>query len=228
MVKKRGLTELLRKVDSIFNVFDEVSQNYKEFKDMVTDIEDRPGVRPNNSHQDTCQNPPPAAIPDNQEDIRIPHCTTVKLTGVSFGDCQQVIKGMKPADAIILVRKPDNPSDPNAVGVLDDASRQQIGWIPRELSAGLAVFMDQGLECRVEIADIRFWPGAFTGVTVRLYTPEILEKRSPVPERKNKAVETVPDLARQKSSHIKTRPDPEEIMDYDWEDELFRDYLEEE
>ena len=138
-----------------------------------------------------------------------------------------MIQSMKASDKIIMCRKQKNPYDTNAVAVLEKVSNEQIGWIPRELSAGLAAFMDQGLQCRVEVAEITGKPGGHSGVKVRIYTPEQLEKSDPVPVNENVAgkIKTEPQLQRKVS--LKTKPDINEILDYAGEDDLFRNYLEE-
>jgi len=228
MARKKTTSDLLHKVDRFFNVFDEVSGNYKELKNWLDQIGNTP-KHPHQeySHRNTAKDSPQHTSTEKKEDISTACCTVVRLTGVSFGGCQKMIQSMKASDKIILCRRPDNPYDTNAVAVLEKVSNEQIGWIPRELSAGLAAFMDQGLQCRVEVAEITGKPGGHSGVKVRIYTPEQLEKSDPVPVNENVAgkIKTEPQLQRKVS--LKTKPDINEILDYAGEDDLFRNYLEE-
>lgn len=228
MVKKKNASDLLHRFDRFFNVFDELSGSYKELKNLMDQTVNTPKRPPQEySHRNIKKESHQHTPTEEYKNEPSAHCTVVRLTGVSFGSCQNVIQGMKSSDKIILARQPDNPYDANAVAVLDSVSHEQIGWIPRELSAGLAVFMDQGMECRAEVAEITGKPGGLSGVKVRIYTPGHLEKRAPasVKEKIAGEIKTEPRLQRKVS--LKTKPDIGEIVDYAGEDDLFKNYLEE-
>ena len=68
-----------------------------------------------------------------------------KLNGVIFEDAQENIKkwGCNDIRTYALVREPDNPHDPNAVRVAL-FGQYYMGYIPKEISAELAPFMDAG------------------------------------------------------------------------------------
>jgi hypothetical protein len=51
--------------------------------------------------------------------------------------------GARPGSALTLRRDPGNEHDPNAVAVLVAGGRQ-LGWVPREVAAGLAGELDAG------------------------------------------------------------------------------------
>jgi hypothetical protein len=67
-----------------------------------------------------------------------------RLAGVSFGDCQANIKkwGCRDICYFKLEREPDNPHDPNAIGVwfLND----RLGYLQGPVAKKLAPLMDQG------------------------------------------------------------------------------------
>jgi hypothetical protein len=49
-----------------------------------------------------------------------------------------------PGSPLELRRDPDNPHDPNAIAVHPAGGGEQVGWVPRELAAELAVQLDAG------------------------------------------------------------------------------------
>jgi hypothetical protein len=70
---------------------------------------------------------------------------TIKLAGVSFGDCQNNIKqfGCPDTGFYILIREPDNPHDPNAIAV-SLGGVWHMGYVPSGLAAELAPLIDAG------------------------------------------------------------------------------------
>ena len=54
-----------------------------------------------------------------------------KAVGVSFGDCQNVIRNLKTGDDLKLVREPENPVDKNAVRI-EDARGHKVGYVKRD------------------------------------------------------------------------------------------------
>jgi hypothetical protein len=49
-----------------------------------------------------------------------------------------------PGRPLELRRDPDNPHDPNAIQVHPGDGGEQVGWVPRELAAELALELDAG------------------------------------------------------------------------------------
>ena len=96
-----------------------------------------------------------------------------KLAVVTFGQCQQSINkwGYDDIGYFRLEREPDNPHDPNAIGVwfLDD----RLGYLPSPVARKLAPMIDAGkqftakLVCRNQIAQ-----DSIVGLTVRIMEDE--------------------------------------------------------
>jgi len=92
-----------------------------------------------------------------------------KLAGVTFGNSQKNINksGYPDIGYFRLSREPDNPHDPNAVGVwfLDD----RLGYLPKSVAEKLAPMMDGGAKltarfvCRNQCA-----PDSIVGLTVKI------------------------------------------------------------
>ena len=95
-----------------------------------------------------------------------------RLSGVSYGNRQQIIARLKPDDHIYLQRDYHNPHDANAIGVYLASSRQHIGWLPRELAANLAADMDKGAKPEAKIKSISAAKqGRFRGVIINITVP---------------------------------------------------------
>ena len=101
-------------------------------------------------------------------DMNFPLIT--KLSGVSFGDCQENIKqfGCRDIGSYALIRESDNPHDPNAIKV-SLAGIWDFGYIPSDLSKELAPLMDDGEEFDAEfICRNEYPPHERIGLTVRI------------------------------------------------------------
>jgi hypothetical protein len=70
--------------------------------------------------------------------------TNIKLTGVTFGQCQDNIRkyGRKETGSYSLVREPENQHDQNAIKV--NYEENQLGYVSKEKSAVLAPLVDSG------------------------------------------------------------------------------------
>jgi hypothetical protein len=68
----------------------------------------------------------------------------VKLTGVTFGQCQDNIRkfGQKQTGSYNLVREPENQHDRNAIKVI--YKENQLGYVPKEKAAELTPLLDSG------------------------------------------------------------------------------------
>ena len=99
-----------------------------------------------------------------------------KLAGVTFGQCQRNINkwGYSDIGYFRLEREPENPHDPNAIGVwfLND----RLGYLPKPLARKLAPRIDAGMNltaklvCRNQIAQ-----DSIVGLTVRIMEDEKVE-----------------------------------------------------
>lgn len=98
-----------------------------------------------------------------------------RVAGVSFknrdgSSRQKPLKRVKAKDPIELLREPQNPFDPNAIGVWwEDKKglRHQLGYVPRHLAALLAPLLDHGLKVMPSVAR-RTGGGPLTLVGARL------------------------------------------------------------
>lgn len=89
----------------------------------------------------------------------------VRLTGVSFGDCQQTLKSLmiklatfREKPLVYLKRERDNPYDDNAVAVMVNLNgEKKIGYIPRASNSYLADYLDNG--GKVDVFDIQVFGG---------------------------------------------------------------------
>lgn len=74
-----------------------------------------------------------------------------KLSGVSFYERQELIRGLEPHTRLRVVREKHNPYDENAISVrLEDGS--VLGFLNRRLAAALAPLVDQGAAYYAEVA----------------------------------------------------------------------------
>jgi hypothetical protein len=92
-----------------------------------------------------------------------------KLTGVIFGDCQVNIDKWGHADIgyFRLEREPDNPHDPNAIGVwfLND----RLGYLQRSVAKELAPEIDAGKKLTAKfVCRNKIEPDSYVGLTVKI------------------------------------------------------------
>jgi hypothetical protein len=74
-----------------------------------------------------------------------------------------------------LVREPDNPADPNAVAVYDEAARNQIGYVPRDLTAAVTRLTEHAHGALV-FYEWRFVSGERSGVRCALGPPRFVDR----------------------------------------------------
>ena len=94
---------------------------------------------------------------------------TTKLSGVTFGHCQESIRkwGHRDIGFFSLEREPDNPHDPNAVGVwfLND----RLGYLQKPVAEKLALLMDAGKKLTAKFVRRNEWgPDSIVGLTVKI------------------------------------------------------------
>ena len=92
-----------------------------------------------------------------------------KLAGVTFGTCQESINKWGYVDIryFSLEREPDNPHDPNAIGVwfLND----RLGYLQKPVAEKLAPMMDAGKELAAKFVCRNEWgPDSIVGLTVEI------------------------------------------------------------
>ena len=169
---KKSSKDFWRKIDRVFQNVDEISKNYREIRDSFAHSpeKEKPGTRQKPSAFSGVAEP-------NRGKEKPFLDSDIRLSGVSFGECQQVIRRMNPQEKIHLERKAVNPHDKNAVAVIRSATGEQIGWIPRECNTELAAILDKGMDCRVELIAVSGKPGGLYGVSVRVfYMDEVVSK----------------------------------------------------
>jgi hypothetical protein len=66
-----------------------------------------------------------------------PRIRVVPVAGVSFRPEAQLDASFEPGRPLALVPEPDNPHDPNAVGVWNEERTVQAGYVPREVAPEL-------------------------------------------------------------------------------------------
>jgi HIRAN domain len=62
----------------------------------------------------------------------------VKVAGTSYRLEGLQDPGFAPGSPVLLRREPENPHDPNAIGVWNAEGSAQAGYVPRDRAAGLA------------------------------------------------------------------------------------------
>lgn len=68
----------------------------------------------------------------------------IKVVGVTFEGRQLVLAEMSAGAPILLIPEPENQYDPNAIAVWTSGNPAalQIGYVPRELAAVIAPFLE--------------------------------------------------------------------------------------
>jgi hypothetical protein len=95
---------------------------------------------------------------------------TIKLAGVSYGDCQGNIRqfGCKDIGSYALIREPDNPHDLNAIAV-SLGGVWHMGYLPKHIAKDLAPLMDEGRSFMAEFVCRNGHPAKdLVGLTVRI------------------------------------------------------------
>lgn len=71
------------------------------------------------------------------------------LAGFQYYDGRVLWENMRPGDALVLVREPQNPHDASAVRV--DWQGQPLGYVPRRDNADVARLLDRGERLQARI-----------------------------------------------------------------------------
>jgi hypothetical protein len=79
------------------------------------------------------------ALSWNDERLGAAGARVVHVAGTSYrGDALQD-DAFAPGCELTLIAEPENEHDPNAIGVWDAAQRAQVGYVPADVAAGLAL-----------------------------------------------------------------------------------------
>ena len=70
--------------------------------------------------------------------------TICKVVGTNHTGDAIAHDNFGPGQRVLLVREPDNPYDPNAIGVWDAEQTLRLGYIPREVCQKLCKSLDKG------------------------------------------------------------------------------------
>lgn len=89
-----------------------------------------------------------------------------KLTGVSFGGKQEIVKTLTNDAELQLKRDYANIYDKNAIGVY--SKDVQVGWIPKYLAVKLAPEIDAGIKWHVIVKEVTGQDKDMKGVNVEL------------------------------------------------------------
>jgi hypothetical protein len=73
----------------------------------------------------------------NDERLAAVGAHVVRVAGASYRQEELRDGGFEPGLQLALVREPENPHDPNALAVWNEARTRQAGYIPAGLAAGL-------------------------------------------------------------------------------------------
>lgn len=76
-----------------------------------------------------------------------------KVVGVSFGGRQDCARTLQAGQALLVVRQPDNPEDPNAIAV-ETTEGASLGFLRRQIAAALAPAMDAGAAYSAEVLGV--------------------------------------------------------------------------
>ena len=90
-----------------------------------------------------------------------------QIAGTSHRDVKSVETDLQPGTLLPLKREPDNPHDPLAIMILDEAGHH-LGYVPRAKNEALARLMDAGklLFARLES---KAWHGDWLEVEARIF-----------------------------------------------------------
>jgi hypothetical protein len=101
----------------------------------------------------------------------------MKVAGTSYRAEELQDPGFAPGSPLVLRAEPDNPHDPNAVAVWDEAGTAQAGYVSRDRAAGVA-----GRLGELDALALWEWRGADGrrfGLRILLAPPELLAVRPP-------------------------------------------------
>lgn len=91
-----------------------------------------------------------------------------KVAGVTFGNCQRVIRKLSNGQELLLIREPGNKFDKNAIKVMT-LTGGQVGYISASIASSLAVQMDTGKKFSCLVSNITGGTAEFNyGVNIQI------------------------------------------------------------
>ena len=103
-----------------------------------------------------------------------------KIVGVTFEGRQDLVAGLEPGALLSLVREPENPHDPNAVGVW--YGQLKLGFVKKQIAARIAPNIDAGERYRAEVKHVTGGGTRSVGVNIWV-TRERAAAAAPAAER---------------------------------------------
>lgn len=76
-----------------------------------------------------------------------------KVSGVSFGNRQDLIATLQPGDRLEVVREPENPHDARAIAILTECG-EHVGYVNRRLAGALAPVIDAGTRYSAVVSEV--------------------------------------------------------------------------
>jgi single-stranded-DNA-specific exonuclease len=106
-----------------------------------------------------------------------------KVVGVTFEGRQDLVAGLRPGEALMLVREPQNPADPNAVAVR--YGRLGIGYVRKQIAARIAPNIDAGERYTAEVRHVTGGGTRSVGVNIWVSRerPAVERRRAGEPTR---------------------------------------------
>ena len=74
------------------------------------------------------------------------------VAGTAYYEARRVVGALRPGDALVLRREPDNVYDDLAIEVFT-AARVKLGYVPRADNQPFARLMDAGMTVSAEVVD---------------------------------------------------------------------------
>ncbi len=87
------------------------------------------------------------------------------VAGTPYYEARRVVGGLRPGDALVLRREPDNAYDDLAIEVFT-AAGPKLGYVPRADNEPFARLMDAGKAVTAEVTDVN--PEGYGDVRMRL------------------------------------------------------------
>ena len=90
----------------------------------------------------------------------------IRVAGTSYRPDELADPGFEPGNPLTLVREPDNPHDANAISVWNADRTAQAGYVPANVAAELAGFVDL---CALSLWEWRGTDGERVGLRALVY-----------------------------------------------------------
>ncbi len=101
-----------------------------------------------------------------------------KVKGVTFDNRQNLISRLKPNQSLKLIREKDNAFDEYAVAVYSNEG--QIGYVPKEISKNVAIYLDKELVVSCRVIAITGLENMSFGVNIVINCGDSIEEFKPI------------------------------------------------